>query len=367
MEGRLRASSARVVDELATVRRALGGGGELGLELPNVRIGFACKQRWDDMVGDDRVRACAGCNRPVFNLSEMTRAEAAAVLATRGLTPCVRFYRRPDGTVMTSDCPTRPRRHLAVIASSLAGATLAVAPTAMAEPPPDDSATVDGSDVGSDPSTGSGETITIKMGLPELEDTGGDTAGETGGVTMGVIDITPELVARPAIEWSIWGRLGVGVQSQRSDVAARSITEPAPAAGSTSMLEVAATADVTFGLARDGDVRLGAWGELRTTSGPVAGGELVLEGRPQAHHGTGSVVVRAGANPHVVTGELGVGYVGAYPSSIRWLRHVVGAHVVVSVNRAIDEPHDWSATVGLEVEPIGVAHAIYDLVTGDGN
>jgi hypothetical protein len=41
--------------------------------------------------------------------------------------------------------------------------------------------------------------------------------------------------------------------------------------------------------------------------------------------------------------------------------------VVVSVNRAIDEPHDWSATVGLEVEPIGVAHAIYDLVTGDGN
>jgi hypothetical protein len=37
------------------------------------------------------------------------------------------------------------------------------------------------------------------------------------------------------------------------------------------------------------------------------------------------------------------------------------------VNRAIDEPHDWSATVGLEVEPIGAIHAIYDLVTGDGS
>jgi hypothetical protein len=42
---------------------------------------------------------------------------------------------------------------------------------------------------------------------------------------------------------------------------------------------------------------------------------------------------------------------------------VVGARVVVSVNRAIDARHDWSATLGLEVEPIGAAHGLFDAVT----
>jgi hypothetical protein len=364
-----RLDSPSTIDELATVRRELGTN-ETRFELPNIRLSFACKQRWDDMVGDDRVRACAGCDRPVFNLSEMTRVEAAAVLATRGLTPCVRFYRRPDGTVMTSDCPTRPRRHLAVLATSLAaGATLAVAPAAMADPPRPDP-----SSAAATASSGSAEGITITddpvQGLP-IPGRTFDSAIDVGEVTMGVIDISDEAkeLARPAVEWSIWGRLGVGVESQRSDVAARSITEPAPTSGSTSMLELAASADVTFGLARDGDLRLGAWGELRTTSGPVAGGELVLEGLPPHAHasdGTGSIVLRLGANPNVIAGELGIGYVGSWnPPSIHWLRHVAGARVVLSVNRAIDQPHDWSATVGLEVEPIGLIHALYDLATDD--
>lgn len=71
----------------------------------------------------------------------MTRDEAERVLATRGLTPCVRFYRRPDGTVMTTDCPSGARREgrrLAVLASSLAaGAALAAPSSARAEPAPD--------------------------------------------------------------------------------------------------------------------------------------------------------------------------------------------------------------------------------------
>jgi hypothetical protein len=104
LEARLdRRSDAQTIDELARVRRGLASRERVdGIELADVRIGFACKQRWEDMVGDERVRACAGCDRPVFDLSSMTRAEAETVLATRGLTPCVRFYRRPDGTVMTS-------------------------------------------------------------------------------------------------------------------------------------------------------------------------------------------------------------------------------------------------------------------------
>src|ERR1051325_4767611 len=91
-----RLPSPRVTDELSTVRSVLSRPGqrEPAIQLPNLRLGFACKQRWEDMVGDERVRACNGCDRPVFNLSAMTRDEAEAVLATRGLTPCVRFYRR---------------------------------------------------------------------------------------------------------------------------------------------------------------------------------------------------------------------------------------------------------------------------------
>jgi len=33
------------------------------------------------------------------------------------------------------------------------------------------------------------------------------------------------------------------------------------------------------------------------------------------------------------------------------------------VNRSLDDPRDWSVTVGLEVEPIGAVHAVFDVVT----
>jgi hypothetical protein len=358
--------------ELATVRRGLAGPREPGLELPNIRLGFACKQRWEDMVGDDRVRACGGCARPVFNLSAMTHDEAAAVLATRGLTPCVRFFRRPDGTVMTSDCPSGARpapRRLAVVASSLAaGATLA-APVAMADPP---AASAD-ADATTTPDAGSGsdapahEPITITreilQGIPLPTRTFDDVLGEEVGVMIAVEE------KRAPVEWSVWTRLGAGIMSQQPDVVARRVTAPEVGPGST--VEAAATADLTVAVAHHGDLRLGAWGEVRTSSDPVAGAELVLEGLPPHPYDsrigrTGSLVLRAGANDRIITGAVGFGYVGSFPRYdpwIGWARHVVGARVVVSVNRAIDAPHEWSATLGVEVEPLGAAHALYDLVT----
>lgn len=379
-----RGSDARAIDELATVRRGLASCGPRGpgIELPNLRIGFACKQRWEDMVGDDRVRACAGCDRPVFNLSEMTRAEAEAVLATRGLTPCVRFYRRPDGTVMTTDCPTGARpapRRLAVVASSLAaaGTALAAAPAAMADPPAvagsADTETAAPAEAIDDPSaagSGSGAPADEPITIDNQYMTMGIPVQRTFTEVMGIIIETEE--KRPAVEWSVWGRLGMGAASpQRPELIARRVTMP-PELGSVSTSEAAVAADLTFAVARDGNLRLGAWGEVRTSSDPVAGAELVLEGLPPHPYdsrigGTGSVVLRAGANARIVTGALGFGYVGSFPRSapwIRWARHVVGARVVVSVNRTIDEPRDWSATAGLEVEPIGAVHALFDLVTG---
>nr|HEX4314721.1 hypothetical protein [Kofleriaceae bacterium] len=361
----LGAEATATVGELAAVRRGLATAAATrgSFELPNVRLGFACKQRWDDMVGDDRVRACAGCDRPVFNLSEMTRAEAAAVLATRGLTPCVRFYRRPDGTVMTSDCPSQPRRAAHRLAVLAAGTTLAVAP-AVAAQPADDPAQLagEGSAVaspGSDAGSGSGAIIEVAddhlMGVPV------EKSGFTDDVEMGIMIIDEP--TRPRLEWSLWGRVGAGTATQPADSLARTIVERPPAAASTTISEAAVAADLTLGVAFDGDLRVGAWGELRTTTDPVAGGELVVEGSRLA--GAGSLVLRVGANSRVVTGELGVGYVGSWSAGYHdRLRHVVGARVVLEANRALDDPRDRSITVGIEVEPIGALHAIYDLVTG---
>ncbi len=77
--------------------------------LDNIRIAQPCKADWDSMKGNDRVRHCAECNLNVYNLSEMTKDEAEQlVLHTEGRL-CVRFFRRRDGRVLTSDCPVGVR------------------------------------------------------------------------------------------------------------------------------------------------------------------------------------------------------------------------------------------------------------------
>ena len=133
LEGKV-AEHRRVTEELARVRYCLSERQERRgpVRLANLKLATPCKERWEDMVGDARVRVCAGCERPVFNLSEMTMEDAEAVLATRGVTPCVRFYRRADGTVMTSDCPTARRKRrigVALVTGTFAvvGAAAAIA------------------------------------------------------------------------------------------------------------------------------------------------------------------------------------------------------------------------------------------------
>lgn len=68
------------------------------------------------MKGDDRVRACAWCQKNVYNLSNLTRPEAVALVASaigpEATQPgiCVRFFRRADGPVLTQDCPVGPTK-----------------------------------------------------------------------------------------------------------------------------------------------------------------------------------------------------------------------------------------------------------------
>jgi hypothetical protein len=82
----------------------------LPVVLESLRIASPCGADWDDMRGDERVRFCGRCEKNVYNLSAMSRAEAEAVVREKEGRLCVRFYQRSDGTVLTEDCPVGVRR-----------------------------------------------------------------------------------------------------------------------------------------------------------------------------------------------------------------------------------------------------------------
>jgi hypothetical protein len=73
--------------------------------LDRVAIASPCEADWDAMMGDDRARFCSHCRLHVYNLSDMSRAEAEAFVRQREGQACVRFHRRRDGTLLTRDCP----------------------------------------------------------------------------------------------------------------------------------------------------------------------------------------------------------------------------------------------------------------------
>lgn len=70
-----------------------------------LEVAAPCSADWAQMDGDARKRFCALCQKHVYDLSGMTRAEIRALLQRPEGTPCVRFFQREDGTVLTVDCP----------------------------------------------------------------------------------------------------------------------------------------------------------------------------------------------------------------------------------------------------------------------
>ena len=70
-----------------------------------IQIASPCPAAWDEMQGDQRARFCAQCKLNVYDLSTMTADEAEAFLQAREGRVCLRLYRRPDGTILTQDCP----------------------------------------------------------------------------------------------------------------------------------------------------------------------------------------------------------------------------------------------------------------------
>jgi hypothetical protein len=105
--------------------------------LDNLRIASPCSQEWDQMSGDERVRFCRRCQKNVYNLSALTREQAERLVFENEGRMCVRFYRRSDGTILTSDCPTGSRRVRwvrGVLASALATLLAAIGLRSSAPP-----------------------------------------------------------------------------------------------------------------------------------------------------------------------------------------------------------------------------------------
>jgi hypothetical protein len=73
-----------------------------------IEIPTPCTVPWDSMYGDNRIRHCGSCRKNVYNVAELTRAQATELISSREPV-CVRIYRRPDGTVVTNDCWSRLR------------------------------------------------------------------------------------------------------------------------------------------------------------------------------------------------------------------------------------------------------------------
>lgn len=78
--------------------------------LDNLYLAAPCPMTWESMEGDDKVRHCKGCAKNVYNISAMTAKEAEEFLRINGDGPCMQFFRRADGTIITDNCPVGLRK-----------------------------------------------------------------------------------------------------------------------------------------------------------------------------------------------------------------------------------------------------------------
>lgn len=102
------------------------------ISLDTIRVATPCSADWNAMSGNDQVRFCSHCSLNVYNLSEMSRHDAEALVREKEGRLCVRFHQRADGTMITQDCPVglravqartmrRIRSMAAAITATLAG------------------------------------------------------------------------------------------------------------------------------------------------------------------------------------------------------------------------------------------------------
>ena len=82
-------------------------------ELELIDVPIPCTVPWETMNGDERVRFCKHCSKNVYNISDMSAAEARNLLISSEGKICISMLKRADGTVVTDECPPllRPMRN----------------------------------------------------------------------------------------------------------------------------------------------------------------------------------------------------------------------------------------------------------------
>lgn len=73
--------------------------------LSHVRVAAPCRADWERMCGNERVRFCDECGMNVYNLSNMSKRDAEALILNAEERLCVSYYQRADGTILTANCP----------------------------------------------------------------------------------------------------------------------------------------------------------------------------------------------------------------------------------------------------------------------
>ena len=104
--------------------------------LDRIHIASPCPASWDEMTGNEQVRFCRHCSLHVHDLSKITAKDALKLVAASEGKLCVRYYRRPDGTVQTAEHAqplTQIKRRLSRLAAGAFTATLSLASTAVAQ------------------------------------------------------------------------------------------------------------------------------------------------------------------------------------------------------------------------------------------
>ncbi|MGB9178194.1 MAG: ankyrin repeat domain-containing protein [Pyrinomonadaceae bacterium] len=104
--------------------------------LDQINIPSPCTADWDSMIGNDQVRFCEHCSKSVNNLSTMMRKQALELVSRSKGQLCVRYYKRPDGTVQTGNSQSQLyqlKRRASKIAAGAFSAALGLCSSAVAQ------------------------------------------------------------------------------------------------------------------------------------------------------------------------------------------------------------------------------------------
>ncbi|MGH9966904.1 MAG: ankyrin repeat domain-containing protein [Pyrinomonadaceae bacterium] len=97
--------------------------------LDKIQISSPCEADWNSMIGNDRVRSCEHCNLTVHDLTQLTRKRVLRLIAKSNGQLCIRYRRRPDGSIVTRAAPQqllRIGRRASRIAAGAFSATLSL-------------------------------------------------------------------------------------------------------------------------------------------------------------------------------------------------------------------------------------------------